>query len=101
MEGRREREREETHDKAESEPRIALDDVAGVVAAVVAATHDALVALDFLAEGVLAAGEDEAHGRERERKIYIYSYTSSIVMCIKYIWKDVKEECPFVESSVM
>lgn len=57
-----------THDKAESEPRIALDDVAGVVAAVVAATHDALVALDFLAEGVLAAGEDEAHGRERKRK---------------------------------
>ena len=61
-----------THDKAESEPRIALDDVAGVVAAVVAATHDALVALDLLAEGVLAAGEDEAHGREKEKEKDIY-----------------------------
>ncbi len=35
--------------------------MAGVVAAVVTLTDDALVALDFLAEGMLAAGEYETH----------------------------------------
>lgn len=38
-----------------------LDDARAVVAAVVAPTHDAVVALKLLAERVLAAGEDEAH----------------------------------------
>src|ERR1700761_9001304 len=55
--------RDLTHDKAEGEPGMRLDDMARVVAAVVAPADDALVPLDFLAEGVLAKGENEAHGR--------------------------------------
>lgn len=49
--------------EAECEPRVRLDDATRVVAAVVALANDALVALDLLAEGVLAAGEYDAHGR--------------------------------------
>jgi len=49
------------YNEAEGEPRVALDDVPAVVAAVVAPADDALVSLDFLPEGVLAAGEDETH----------------------------------------
>jgi hypothetical protein len=40
---------------------VRLDDVPGPVAAVVALASDALVAFDFLAEGVLAAREDKTH----------------------------------------
>lgn len=40
---------------------MALDDVTGHVAAVVALTHHTLVALNGLAEGVLAAHEEEEH----------------------------------------
>jgi len=43
------------------EPRMALDDVASHVAAVVALADHALVTLDGLAEGVLAAHEEEEH----------------------------------------
>lgn len=50
-----------TYDKAKCEPRLRPDDVSAVVSAVVAATHDAFVALDFLAESRLAAGENETH----------------------------------------
>lgn len=51
-----------THDPAECEPRIALDDIGGHVAAVVALADHALVAGHLLAEGVLAAHEEEEHG---------------------------------------
>jgi len=47
--------------EAEGEPRMALDDAPAVVAAVVASAHDALVALDFLAEGVFTAREHNTH----------------------------------------
>lgn len=47
--------------EAEGKPRVALDDVPAVVAAVVASAHDALVALDFLAEGVFTAREHNTH----------------------------------------
>lgn len=47
--------------KAESEPRMALDDTARIVAAVVAPTHESFVSLHFLAEGMLAARENQAH----------------------------------------
>lgn len=50
-----------TYNEAKGKPRVRLDDLAAVVAAVVALADDALVALDFLAEGVLATGEDETH----------------------------------------
>lgn len=46
-----------THDKAECEPRIALDDMRGVVTAVVTLARNAFVAFDLLAESMLAAGE--------------------------------------------
>ena len=51
----------ETYDVAKGEERVALHDVAGHVAAVVALADDALVALDVAAESVLAAHEDEGH----------------------------------------
>lgn len=44
-------------DKAECEPRIALDDMRGVVTAVVTLARNAFVAFDLLAESMLAAGE--------------------------------------------
>lgn len=47
-----------THDETERKPRVTLDDMGGVVAAVVALAGDALVSLNLLAEGMLAAGED-------------------------------------------
>lgn len=50
-----------TYYEAKSEPWIALDNMTGVVAAVVALADDALVAFDFLAKGVLAAGKYQAH----------------------------------------
>jgi hypothetical protein len=50
-----------TYNKAEGEPRVGFDDPAAPVTAVVALADDTLVALDFLAEGVLTASEDEAH----------------------------------------
>ncbi len=50
-----------TYDEAKCEPRMALDDMAADVAAVVAPAYDALVALDLLAERVLAAREDDTH----------------------------------------
>lgn len=41
---------------------MTLDYMGGVVAAVMTPTDDAVVALDLLAEGLLATGEDETHG---------------------------------------
>lgn len=41
---------------------MALDDVAGHVAAVVTLTDHALVAINLFPEGVLAAHEEEEHG---------------------------------------
>lgn len=60
-ESRRKIGRGETNDEAECEPGIGLYDATGHVAAVVALVDHALVALDILAEGVLAAGEEEEH----------------------------------------
>ena len=48
-------------DEAKGEPGIRLDHLRSVVAAVVAAAHDAFIALDFLPEGVLATREYETH----------------------------------------
>lgn len=45
-------------DEAERKPRVALDDMGGIVATVMALAGDALVALDLFAEGMLAASED-------------------------------------------
>ena len=50
-----------THDEAKGKPRVLLNDVPGVVAAIIAPAHDALVALDLLAKCVLAAREDQTH----------------------------------------
>lgn len=50
-----------TYNEAECEERIALDDMAGHVAAVMALADDALIAGDLLAESVLAADEEEEH----------------------------------------
>jgi hypothetical protein len=44
-------------DKAECEPRVALDDMSGVVTAVVTLASDALVSFNLLAEGMFAAGK--------------------------------------------
>lgn len=52
----------ETHDEAEGEEGSSLEDAAGHVPAVVALAHEALVALELLAEGLLAADEEEEHG---------------------------------------
>ena len=54
-----------TYNKAERKPRVCLDDLTAPVAAVVALARYALVALDLLAERVLAAREDETHGDRR------------------------------------
>jgi hypothetical protein len=51
-----------THDEAEGEEGSSLEDAAGHVAAVVALADEALVALEFFAEGLLAADEEEEHG---------------------------------------
>lgn len=50
--------------EAEGEPRMALDDMASVIAAVVALADDAFVAFDLFPEGVLATSENETHGDE-------------------------------------
>lgn len=50
------RERDDGHE-AKGEPRIAFDDMSGVVAAVVALTDNTLVAFYLFPEGMLAAGE--------------------------------------------
>lgn len=44
-------------DKAECEPRVALDDTGGIVTAVVALADNAFVTFNLLAEGMFAAGE--------------------------------------------
>jgi hypothetical protein len=58
----RRRKKKMTYDKAKREPRMRLDDTTTPVTAVVTLAGHALVALDFLAESVLSAGEDETHG---------------------------------------
>lgn len=58
--GRKER---GTHDEAKGEPWVGLDHLAAPVAAVVTLAGDSLIAFYFLAEGVLAACEDETHYR--------------------------------------
>ena len=50
-----------TYDKTKCKPRVGFDDFGGVVAAVVTAADNALVALDFTPECGLATGEDETH----------------------------------------
>ena len=50
-----------TYNPAESKPRITLGDVGGHVAAVVALAYHALIAFDFLSEGVLSAHKEEEH----------------------------------------
>lgn len=57
-----ERGRGTTHDPAEGEPGMRLDDMAAEVAAVAALEDHALVAGQLLAEGVLSAHEEEEHG---------------------------------------
>lgn len=49
------------YNEAEGEPRVALDDMAAVVSAVMALTDDPLVAFDLLPEGVLSTGEYQTH----------------------------------------
>lgn len=56
--------RDTTYNEAESEPRMALDDTARIVAAVVAPTHKSFVSFHFLTEGMLAARENQAHDVE-------------------------------------
>lgn len=51
-----------TYNEAKGEPRVGLDDGPGVVAAVVTPADEAFVAFHLLAERVLAAREDDAHG---------------------------------------
>ena len=53
-----------TYNEAERKPRVTLDHATRVVATIIAATDDAFVALDFLPESVLAAGEDYTHGTD-------------------------------------
>ena len=50
------------YNEAKGEPGVGFDDGAGIVAAVVAPADEALVAFHILAEGVLAASKDDAHG---------------------------------------
>lgn len=53
---------EGTYNEAEREERVALDDVGGHVSTVMALANETLVALELLAERVLAADEEEKHG---------------------------------------
>lgn len=55
------------YDEAEGEPRVALDDMTGVIAAIVALADHTFVAFDLFAEGVLAASENKTHGESGER----------------------------------
>jgi hypothetical protein len=50
-----------TYNKAECEPRMRLDDMSAVVAAIVATADDSFVTLDLLPKRVLTECEDEAH----------------------------------------
>lgn len=56
--------RNTTYNEAESEPWMALDDTARIVAAVVAPAHESFISFHFLAESVLAARENQAHDVE-------------------------------------
>ena len=49
------------YNEAKGKPRVALDNAARVVTAVVALARHVLVALDLLPERVLSAGEDDTH----------------------------------------
>lgn len=48
--------------EAEGEPRVTLDNMTGIVAAVVALADYALITFDLFTEGVLAARENKTHG---------------------------------------
>lgn len=62
----------QTYDPAESEEGTTLEHASGHVAAVVALADDALVAREFLADGLLAADEEEEHdGRVMTRRVAI------------------------------
>lgn len=54
--------KEAAYNEAQGKPRMAFDDLAAVVSAVVALADDALVALNLFAEGVFAAGKYNTHG---------------------------------------
>lgn len=49
------------HDEAEREPRVRLDHVAGVVAAVMTLADDAIVPFDSLPKRMFSAGEYQTH----------------------------------------
>jgi hypothetical protein len=68
-----------TYNPAESEPRIAFGDVGGHVAAVVALAHHALIAFDFLSEGVLSAHKEEEHDEVCKRTTMGYDRVESTV----------------------
>lgn len=51
-----------SYNKAKGEPRMTLDDMAAVVATIMALTDDAVIALDLLAEGVFTTREYDTHG---------------------------------------
>lgn len=53
-------------DETKGEPRVALDDMASHVTAVVALAYHALVAGHLLAEGMFAAGEEKEHDGRRQ-----------------------------------
>ena len=67
------------YNEAKGEPGVGFDDGAGVVAAVVAPAHKALVAFHILAEGVLAASEDDAHGTVGDDKLGRRAVAASVV----------------------
>jgi hypothetical protein len=58
----REEKGERTYDEAECEERSSLENATRHVAAMMALANEALVALEFLAERLLAADEEEEHG---------------------------------------
>lgn len=68
-----------TYNPAEGEPRITLGDVSGHVAAVVALAHHALIALDFLSEGVLSTHKEEEHCEICKRTTMGYDRVESTV----------------------
>jgi hypothetical protein len=51
--------------KAEGEPRVALDHMAGHVATVMALAYETLIAGNLFAKGVFAARKKEEHGEDR------------------------------------
>jgi hypothetical protein len=54
-----------TYNKAEGEPRVALDHMAGHVATVMALAYETLIAGNLFAKGVFAARKKEEHGEDR------------------------------------